>query len=66
MQKQPKAPRRSKVEGQRGIYTRPAPGRSKVYEIGYTDENGKQRWETIAGGLREAIVSHRCFPFSSV
>jgi len=54
-------PRRTRAKDQednpyRGIYWRPGPGRSKVYEIGYTDENGKQRWETIAGGLREAIA----------
>jgi integrase len=49
-------PRRTKVEGHRGIYWRPGPGRSKVYEVVYSDETGRQRWKTIEGGVRDAVA----------
>jgi integrase len=42
-------PRGVRVE--RGIYQDPATGR---YEITYTDSDGRQRWKTVTGGLREA------------
>src|SRR4051794_37581904 len=49
MQEEPKHPRRVRVE--RGIYKSPSTSR---FEIQYTDSAGKLRWQTIAGGLREA------------
>ncbi len=42
-------PRREKVE--RGIYRKPG---TSEYEITYTDSTGRQRWQRIEGGLREA------------
>lgn len=56
MQTKANPPRRTKVKNHRGIYWRPGPGRSKVYEIGYTDETGTQRWLTIEGGREDAIA----------
>src|SRR5262245_56504444 len=43
--------RRVRVE--RGIYKRTSSGRS-IYEITFSDSEGRQRWQTIDGGLREA------------
>ena len=41
-------PRRVRVE--RNIYRRP----SGVYEVGFKDAGGKQRWRTVAGGITAA------------
>jgi integrase len=51
MQGQPneKVIRRERVE--RGVYRDPRTGR---YEITYTDSDGRQRWKTITGGLKDA------------
>src|SRR3954462_11009864 len=49
MQADTKQPRRVRVE--RGIYKNPGTGR---FEIQYTDSSGKVRWQTVAGGLRDA------------
>jgi hypothetical protein len=50
-------PRRTRVDGHRGIYWRPGAGRrSKAYEITFVDETGRPRWETIDGGLGEAVA----------
>jgi integrase len=49
---QQESARRSRVE--RGIYQHPATGR---LEITYTDSDGRQRWKTITGGLREARLA---------
>src|ERR1700733_1135122 len=43
-----KAPRRVRVE--RNIYRRP----SGVYEVGFKDGTGKQRWRTVQGGITAA------------
>jgi integrase len=53
------APRRERVE--RNIYRRP----TGVFEVGYKDASGKQRWRTVAGGitaaraLRDQLVAQR-------
>ena len=53
------APRRQRVE--RNIYRRP----TGVFEVGYKDASGKQRWRTVAGGitaaraLRDQLVAQR-------
>jgi integrase len=49
MQAETKPPRRVRVE--RGIYKNPGTGR---FEIQYTDSAGKVRWQTVAGGIRDA------------
>ena len=41
--------RREHVE--RGIYRKPG---TRRYEINYTDSNGRQRWKTVDGGVKEA------------
>lgn len=53
----PKAkPRRTKVEGEgmTGIYTVGAPD-GEVYEIGFPDSDGKQRWRRVGDDLQEAV-----------
>jgi integrase len=45
MERRKKAPRRIRVE--RNIYRRP----SGVYEVGFKDGGGKQRWRTVDGGI---------------
>lgn len=53
------SPRRVRVE--RNIYRRP----SGVYEVGFRDATGKQRWQTLEGGitaaraLRDELLSRR-------
>jgi integrase len=53
------APRRQRVE--RNIYRRP----TGVFEVGYKDASGKQRWRTVAGGitaaraLRDQLIAQR-------
>lgn len=53
------APRRQRVE--RNIYRRP----SGVFEVGYKDASGRQRWRTVDGGitaaraLRDQLVAQR-------
>src|SRR5687768_3047711 len=44
--------RRAQVE--RGIYRRRAASGAWRYEITYSDSMGKQRWQVVPGGLREA------------
>jgi integrase len=51
MQHESTAPRRVRYE--RGIYARETPS-GRRYEITYTDSTGRQRWQVIVGGLREA------------
>lgn len=59
MSKDLSCPRRVRVE--RNIYRRP----SGVYEVGFKDGGGKQRWRTVEGGitaaraLRDEILSRR-------
>ncbi len=48
------SPRRIKVAGHRGVYRRSNRDGQKIYEIKYVDSDGRARWETIRGGLREA------------
>jgi integrase len=53
------APRRERVE--RNIYRRP----TGVFEVGYKDASGKQRWRTVDGGitaaraLRDQLIAQR-------
>lgn len=49
-------PRRKAVSHHPGIYCRPRPDGKVMppYEIRYFDSDGRQRWETIYGSLREA------------
>jgi integrase len=51
MRKQVSQARRVRVD--RGIYKRTSSGPT-VYEITFVDSGGRQRWQTIEGGLREA------------
>jgi hypothetical protein len=59
MAKDPTPPRRLRVE--RNIYRRP----SGVYEVGFKDAAGKQRWRTVDGGitaaraLRDGLLARR-------
>jgi integrase len=45
------SPRRVRVE--RGIYKRQTPS-GVAYEFTYTDSTGRQRWQAVRGGLRDA------------
>src|ERR1700761_8510354 len=53
------APRRVRIE--RNIYRRP----TGVYEVGFKDVSGRQRWRTVDGGLmaagavRDEVLSRR-------
>ena len=44
-------PRRTRIE--RGVYYRETP-QGRRYEITFTDSTGRQRWQTVEGGIREA------------
>lgn len=52
MQAKSSHPPRVKVE--RGIYHRARAGGRRVYEICFQDSEGRVRWQTVRGGLREA------------
>src|SRR5262245_60426002 len=43
--------RRTRIE--RGVYFRETP-QGRRYEITYTDSTGRQRWQKVDGGIREA------------
>lgn len=45
-------PRRERVKA--GIYVRKDARGRKIYEIAYRDASGRQRWQTVEGGLRAA------------
>ena len=47
------SPRRVKVAGHRGIYRRP----SGTYEICFQGSDGRTKWETVPGGLEDAIAA---------
>ena len=47
-------PRRERVKSRRGIYFRTAADGQRRYEVTYTDSTGRQRWQTVPGGLRDA------------
>src|SRR5262249_40285706 len=48
-------PRRTRVDGERGIYYRLDASGNRVYEITWTDPaSGRQRWEMVDGDLRAA------------
>jgi hypothetical protein len=49
-------PRRVKVEGETGIYQAPSREHGLLYEIGYPDAEGKQRWKRLGpdASLEEA------------
>ena len=52
---QPKAsPRRVHVKGRQGIYYREAANGSRPYEITYVGTDGRRRWQTVHGGLKDA------------
>jgi hypothetical protein len=59
MSKHENAPRRVRVE--RNIYRRP----TGVYEVGFKDSGGRQRWRTVDGGItaaravRDELLSRR-------
>lgn len=46
------AGRRQRVE--RNIYARTSAEGRTVYEVGYRDSSGRQRWRTVEGGIRAA------------
>jgi hypothetical protein len=45
-------PRRERVE--RNIYRRVGASGKAVFEVGYRDSGGKQRWQTVEGGITAA------------
>lgn len=49
-----KPPRRTKVDGETGVYFRDST-EGRVYEIGFPDDTGKQRWKAVGPDLQEAI-----------
>ena len=46
--------RRVHVSRRRGIYYRDLADGTRRYEITYRDSDGRQRWKTISGGLKDA------------
>jgi integrase len=50
----PKAKRRQPVKGKPGIYWSENAAGKKRHEFTYRDSDGKQRWETVEGGIRAA------------
>ena len=46
--------RRVRVSGRRGIYYRFGADGKRRYEITYRDSDGRQRWKTVSGGLKDA------------
>jgi integrase len=48
-----KPKRRVSVKGHPGVYWHPVAG-GRRYEISYVDSDGKRRWETVAGNLKDA------------
>ncbi|MBA2643147.1 MAG: site-specific integrase [Actinobacteria bacterium] len=46
--------RRVRVNGRRGIYYRLGADGKRRYEITYRDSDGRQRWKTVSGGLKDA------------
>lgn len=59
MGKHENAPRRVRIE--RNIYRRP----TGIYEVGFKDSGGRQRWRTVGGGItaaravRDELLSRR-------
>jgi integrase len=53
MQAKRNAARRIRVNGRRGIYYRDTPA-GRRYEITFLDSDGKRRWRTLNGSLRDA------------
>jgi integrase len=56
MQDKPNSVRRSRTS-KPGIYRRVAADGKPVFEIGYRDRDGRQRWQTVAGGLQDAVAA---------
>src|SRR5437870_1137236 len=52
MQQQP-SPRRQRVMNHPGVYYRDTPA-GRRYEVTFLDSEGRRRWKTLDGGLREA------------
>jgi hypothetical protein len=48
------APRRQRVEGEPHLYSTVKADDSVVYEVGWKDEDGKQRWKRTGAGLEAA------------
>src|SRR3954447_19683881 len=46
--------RRVSVKGHRGVYYREKAGGGRSYCIGYVDADGRWRWQTVPGKLRDA------------
>ena len=46
--------RRARVKGRRSIYYRDDSTGRRRYEVSYYDSDGRRRWKTIDGGLRDA------------
>ena len=46
--------RRHKVAGRRGIYYRESADGRRCYEVTYRDSQGRQRWQRVYGGLKDA------------
>ncbi len=46
--------RRVSVRGHRGVYYREKASGGRSYCIGYTDADGRWRWQAVCGGLRQA------------
>ena len=51
------AARRKAVAGRPGVYRRVGADGKPVFEIGYRDRDGRQRWQTVAGGLQDAVAA---------
>ncbi len=55
-------PRRISLEEHPGIYVRPTPEGDlpredeRIFEIGFPDDKGKQKWKTVGTDLNEAIA----------
>jgi integrase len=49
--------RRTKVKNHRGLYYRLNAAGERVYEFCYSDSDGKLRWQTVEGGLDDAVAA---------
>lgn len=49
--------RRFPVKGHRGVYYRVNSQGKRRYSIGYTDSDGRWRWHTVPGGLKDATAA---------
>jgi integrase len=49
--------RRTKVKNHRGVYYRQNAKGQRTYEFCFTDSDGKLRWQTVPGGLHDAVAA---------